>query len=169
MPDASASPSRSLLAMANKFEQCRQQRDYYDAYDDQSKVVFYQRNVAKQEACQRKAGNPGYTAKRAEQHEQPITHQTDAGDKRGEGANDGQKAGEYDGLTAVLFVECMRLVEMLALDQLGVGSTEQTHSDQPAYPVVGVITTKGSQNQQWRQQFQLQRAHPAQRAGHEQQ
>ena len=72
-----------------------------NADNHQGEIVFDYGNVAEEVARQRKTGDPSETAERAEHQEQTIAHRTDTRHKRGEGADDGKKAREDDGLAAV--------------------------------------------------------------------
>ena len=103
--------------MPDELANSRNERNYYDTDDHQSEVVFDDGDIAKEIARQRQATNPRHAAQRAEHNEQPVIHRADARNKRGESANDGQKAREDNGLTAMLGIEHLRLFQMLVPEE----------------------------------------------------
>ena len=76
--------------------------------NDQREILFDRRNAAEEKTRKQKKTNPGDAADNIVGDEPRVFHSPDAGDKRGEGADDGNKAGDNDGFAAVFFVELMR-------------------------------------------------------------
>ena len=56
------------------------------------------------------------------------------------------RARKNDGLPPVSLIVSMGLGQVLALDEFGVGTTKQASPDQPAYPVIGIISAKSRQS-----------------------
>src|SRR5665811_1046729 len=136
----------------------RGKEGYQDhAQDNQGKVVFNDRNIAKEVTRQRQAAYPREAAQCAEQHEQSVTHQAYAGNKGCKGANDGHESRKKDRLSTMFFIKDMGPFQVFTLEKFTLKALEQTHAYQATNPVVGVVAAEGSQHQQRHQPVQVQR------------
>ena len=88
-----------------------------DRQDHQGEVVLDERQVAEQVAGDGAEDHPGHAADDVVAHELAVAHGAQAGDERGEGADDRHESGEDDRLAAVLLVELVRVGQVLRLDQ----------------------------------------------------
>ena len=84
-------------------------------------------------AEQRDAGTPQDAADDVEDEERAVLHAADAGDDRRERPHDRHEAGQHEGLGAVLLEELVRLLDVLLLEQAGVGAPEERRA-RPSRP-----------------------------------
>ena len=76
-------------------------------------MALHNGNVAEEVAAENERARPSNRPADAVSEESQVIHSAYASNKRNECAEDGHKAGDYDGLPAVLFVEPMGFIEML--------------------------------------------------------
>ncbi len=110
-------------------------------------MALHDGDVAKEIAAENECASPGNCPADAVSEEPPVSHFTYACDKRNEGAEDGHKAGDYDGLSTVLFVEPMGLVKMLFAEDSHVFLVENFRADQIPNPVIGVVAADSRREQ----------------------
>ena len=110
-------PRLFLPARVYIFNDHRQHR-YQDNYDDDNlKVLFYNRDIADEIATENKKAGPKESANNIVENEIPILHCAHPGDKWSERADDGDKPGQNDGLSAMLLIEPLCFFKMLPIQK----------------------------------------------------
>ena len=102
-------------------------------------MALHDGDVAEEIAAEDEGACPGNRSADAVSEESPVGHLAYARDKRNEGAEDGHKAGDYDGFSAVLFVKLMGLVKVLFAEDSHVFFVENFRAYQIPYPVIGIV------------------------------
>src|SRR5260370_39770279 len=72
--------------------------------------------------------------------EAQVRHPSDTGDKRREGADDGDESGVNDGLAAVFFIELLRPGHIFPLEKAGIGTIEDSRTRAATQQVTGAVT-----------------------------
>ena len=110
-------------------------------------MVLHDGDVAEEIAAEDEGACPGDRPADAVSEESPVSHSADTRDKRNEGSEDGHKAGDYNGFSAVLFIEAMGLVKMLFAEDSHVFLVENLGADQIPYPVIGIVAADSGREQ----------------------
>src|ERR1700716_1588760 len=78
-------------------------------------MIANERNIAEKIACGNQSDYPDSSAGDVIELKLCERHSGHAGDKRCEGAHDRDKARQDDGLTAMVFIECMRFLQCMLI------------------------------------------------------
>ncbi len=115
-----------------------------DDGDDNGVEIFFDKGkIAEEVAGKKEKGNPGHSPGKVKKNEVLVIHFADAGDKGGKSSDDGDKAGEKDGLAAVFVVEVLGFIEVFLFDEFGF-FRENLGADKVADPVVdGIADDRG--------------------------
>src|SRR5262249_59250265 len=105
------------------------------------------RDVAEEVAAEDEQPDPGDSADDVVGDEACIRHAADAGDEGCEGTNDRHEARDDDRLAAVLFVELVRALEILAFQKSDV-LLKDARADQMPNPVVDGVAADGGDTEQ---------------------
>jgi hypothetical protein len=92
--------------------------------------------------------NPADSAENIERKKLGVIHLSHAGHKRRERADDGNEARVNDGLAAMLFVESLRLQQMLPAKQARIGTLENVRTRAAAERIAGAVADDGRRHQQ---------------------
>ena len=93
--------------MSEELDYARQYRYENDSENYDSKVSFYDCNIAEIISCENEDADPGDAGGDIIEGESPMSHGADARHKRGKSADDGNEAGYDNGFSPVLFVKTM--------------------------------------------------------------
>lgn len=156
-------------AAADQADDHRQQRQKDDAHHQQRQVLLDEWDVAEEEAEGDQAADPQHGAEHAEAEEAHVGHFRHAGDEGGESADDRQEARQGHGLAAVLVVEVVGLLQVVAAEDLRVRVAEQALPRRAADEVIGAVAEDRRQHQQATQQPRVHAAARRHGAGDEQQ
>lgn len=111
-------------AGAEEFEGHGEDGDEDDGEDDEFEMFLDEGLGAEEGAGGDANGDPGEPPYYREEEEGGVGHLTYAGDEGGEGADDGDEAGEDDGFWAVGFVEGVGAGEVFFVEEAGVFAAE---------------------------------------------
>jgi len=150
------------------FQHGGDKRDEDDGEDHQLEVLFHEGNIAKEVAHEGEDRHPGNPAHHVIGDETAVLHGAHSGHKRCEGADDGDEAGQDNGLTAVLLVEFLGAVQVLFLEELDIPA-ESPLANKSADGVVNGISQHRGQGQQAKKVKGVQGAQGGEGAGREQQ
>src|SRR5262245_3479268 len=109
---------RRLLAIAvpQVRHRSRNHRENNDGHDDQLKILFHKLVLAQHVAGSDDSHRPDEPADHVVRQKPRVVHAADAGDKRSERADDGQKAGQDDRLPAMPLEEPLGIDQMLSIE-----------------------------------------------------
>ena len=124
-----------------------QQRDHDNEQNHFVEMLADERYLAEFVAEQGHAGYPTDAATHAEGKEAQVRHLGHARDERGEGADDGDESGVNDGLAAVLFIEALSSDHVVALEEAGIGTIEDSGTRAAAQQVTGAVANHGGGHQ----------------------
>lgn len=110
-------------------------------------IVLDEGHVAEKESSESKESYPEGTADKVIQKEGAVVHFADAGNKRGKGADYGDKAGEDDGFAAVFLVEGFGFGDVFPFNKGNMGIIDDLLAEKVADPVVGGIADNGGGEQ----------------------
>lgn len=156
-------------AAAEHADDHRYQRQQDDEHYQQRQVFLDERYVAEEVAQGYEAADPQDGAEYAEPEEARVRHLGDAGDERCEGPQDRQKARQGHGFAAVLVVEIVGFLQVVAAEDFRVGVAEQALPGRSSDHVVGAVTQDGREHQQAAQQYRVHAAACGDGAGDKQQ
>ena len=112
-----------MLLAEKKFIQNRSGSNDDDPDDDdlemflQVKVKLHQNKFLQVVPGKEHRKDPGYTADEIIEPEFSLVHGHDTGDDRRKGPDNGEEAGEDDGLAAMFFIELFGLIKIFFLEQ----------------------------------------------------
>merc|ERR1719321_1970050 len=106
-----------LPAGGNDLVHNGENRERHDRKHDEGEVVLDEGQVAEEEARAREETHPESRPRDVVLGELGVLHGADSSDERGKGADNGDEACEHNGLPAVLLVEFLGLVDVLALEE----------------------------------------------------
>ena len=134
-------------------------------------MALHDGDVAEEIAAENEDACPGNRSADAVSEKSPVGHFAYAGDKRNEGSEDGHKACDYDGLSAVLFVEPMGFVKMFFAEDSHVFLVKNFGPDKIPYPVISIIAADSREEQKRPHKTDFENAvgHRGKRAGREKQ
>lgn len=109
-----------------------------DGHDYHRKIVFDERNIAKEISGKNKTAYPDDAAEDIVGNEFDVIHPADAGYKWGKCPDNGNKPGQEDSLATMFFEKCVGLVDVLLMNgNPGIGNKPVT--EKVTDPVVGGI------------------------------
>ena len=127
-----------LAAPAGKVELAgyRNQREQHDHRDDPVNLPVNVRHRAAEEVAEQDhAADPEEAAEDVVAQIATVRHFRSAGHRRAERADDRNEAGEDYGLAAMMLVESVGALEMLALEEARIGPVVEALAHAPADPV----------------------------------
>ncbi len=129
--------------MGDEFEGDREERDDDDADHDELEVLLDDGYVAEEIAGTEDAPDPDQSADHVEGEEAAVVHRADACHEGGEGADDGNEAGDDDRLAAVTVEELLRLLQVVHVQPADVFAAEDLGAQDLAEVVVRGIAQDG--------------------------
>ncbi len=117
----------------------RDHRDQHDGDQDGLDVVPDERDLPQEVAEHGDPAAPQHAADQVEDHEAAVVHPAHPGDDRGEGAHDRHEAGQHDRLRSVSLEEGGGLLDVLLLEDPGVGAAEEARPDLAAEEVADLV------------------------------
>ena len=102
--------------------------------------------MAEQETAGNRGGDPEDAAKNIVDEIAPIGHFCGAGDGWTEGADDGGETGEDDGAAAILFIEVVGALQMVATEEERVFTFVKSGAGRAADPITELIANDGAGN-----------------------
>ncbi len=145
-----------LLAGLQQLDDDRQDRDGHDGEDGELEVLLDEVDLAQEVPEQRDPDGPQGPADHVERDEGAVVHAGHAGHDRGERAHDGHEPGQHDGLGAVAVEEGLGLVDVVLLEEPGVGPPEDGGTHPPAHQVADLVADDGGDEAPHEQQRQRQ-------------
>ena len=91
---------------------------------------------------------PGHTANNIIIHEFLLIHLHNSGHNGGKSADDGQKPGKYNGLSAMFIIKSFRIVEMFLLEEEIIFSLKKVVSAFFPKPISGHISQNATDGNQ---------------------
>ena len=128
-----------------------------DGDDDQLQVLLDERLVAEEIARIEERGDPEKASREVVEHEVGVVHPSHACHERSKGADNGDEAGEDDGLSTILLIELMCLVEIALLEDFGVRVAEELLAEEVPDGVVARVAQHGGGKEHECQQVHAQR------------
>lgn len=156
-------------AAAQHADDHRHQGQENDGYHQQRQVFLDEWHVAEEVAQGHQAADPQDGTGHAEGEEARVGHPGNAGNKRGEGADDGQETRQGHGLATVFFIEIVGFLQIVAAEDLRVGIAEQAFPGRSSDYVVGTVAQDRCEHQQAPQQHRVHATAGGHGAGNEQQ
>lgn len=130
----------------------------YDGKDDVGEVPFYGWDIAEEKAREREGKDPGGSAGDIIEGEAAIAHFPDASDEGDESADNGNEAGEEDGLSAVFIVEELGFLEVFGIEEPGLAFGKDARTDPITDPIVCGIAEDGGDGEESEAKIEAQRA-----------
>src|SRR5688572_1480579 len=155
---------RRVATVPEVLEHARQDRHEDDAEDDQREVIADGGDVAEGPAGEEAHRHPEDRPDDGVRREAPVRHAADARHEGRERAHDRHEARNDDRLAAVLLVEGVRPVEVLALQEPPALLLEDTRAHVLADGVVDGVAEDGGDREEHEEDAEIERADAGERA-----
>ena len=142
--------------MTKKFINPRQHGNKNDGHDNQGKVFFNYWQVSEKIAAINKNGNPGNSADDIIREEADISHLTDPGHKRSEGADNGDETGDDNRLPPMPFIKFMSTDQIFLLEKSNLLLVKDLRPHQVSNPVIHRVACHSGETEEPEQPDRIQ-------------